>query len=204
MALHDERATSVFALNLSLAAGSITSVKPCPWPHFPKSSAPTVSLHEPLDVHLQTSGHLLEAVHLSFEAPYPVSGAREEYTVDIPDASCGPTGTTRRRSGGEVTGYAQSGIGRDVAQGETVSHELTAGEVFTGACALPGRKDRLNIKRFELRSATIQVRYRHTGYPPVLIGSTTIAVPSANAPRARRGRATRTSVPVNAGCLLTR
>jgi hypothetical protein len=169
----------------SLPPGGVAHlVDPCPWPHFPKSSARTVELHQPIGVHLQISGHLITAVQLSFKAPYPVSSAREDYSIDIPnaDASCGSAGAAHGRAGGEATGYAQSAIGRDIAKGETVSHQLDASEVFSGVCARPGAKGRLSIRQFALRSATIQVRYRRTGESSVLVGSITVRVPAGIRP----------------------
>ena len=148
--------------------------KPCPFPHFPRSSARTVQLHQPIDVHLQISGHLITALRLSFKAPYAVSGARDEYVIDIPGESCG----IPRLSAREAKGYAQSAIGRNVTEGETVTHVLDAREVFIRTCSRLRAKGRLSVRQFELRSAEIQVRYRRTGEASVLVGSISVHAPA--------------------------
>ncbi|MGD0452844.1 MAG: hypothetical protein ABSB69_04545 [Solirubrobacteraceae bacterium] len=66
--------------------------------------------------------------------------------------------------------------------GQTVSQRLDAREVFVGTCARAGAKGRLNLGRFDLRSARIQVDYRRIGEPPVLVGSITVQAPAGTRP----------------------
>jgi hypothetical protein len=167
----------------SLPPGAVAHLTdPCPWPHFPKSPAQTLNLHRPLHAQLLIAGNVITAVRLSFIAPYAASSARDEYLIDIPNDSC-HAGTLRRGHPGErVTGGAQTAIGRDVAQGQTVSQLLDARGVFVRMCARAGAKGRLSLRQLDLRSATIQVDYRRIGAPPVLVGSITIQAPAGTRP----------------------
>lgn len=167
----------------SLPPGQVAHLAdPCPWPHFPKSPAQTLNLHQPLHAHLVLSGNVITAVQVSFIAPYTASSARDEYLIDIPNDSCAAVTTPRGHPAERVTGGAQTAIGRDVAQGQTVSQRLDARGVFVRTCARAGAKGRLSLRQLDLRSATIQVDYRRIGEPPVLVGSVTVQAPAGTRP----------------------
>ena len=84
----------------------------------PPRPIPLPIAHVPLLVHLQIHGHLLTSANISFPAPYPVTNARQRYSVSAPTCRGGLSG---------------SGSNADVAQGAMV--RIPVGDTLSQACA---------------------------------------------------------------------
>ncbi|HWW89168.1 MAG TPA: hypothetical protein VNY35_00140 [Solirubrobacteraceae bacterium] len=126
----------------------------CPQPHFSTGQlVRTRDLHRPVHVRLQISRHVVTGAEVRFIAPFAVTGARENYTIDIPTAPC---------HGSLGEGFVGSRLDRNVAAGALVTSRLAY--PFENAC---GR-----------RSVTIEVRYStEPGAAPVLVGRTAVREP---------------------------
>ncbi len=167
----------------SLPPGGVSKLSdPCPSPHFPSHSSRALELHRALHVQLLLSGRVITGVHVSFLAPYTVNSARQEYLIEIPDYACAGAGGPGRRRTAEASGYAETAIARNVRQGEAVSRELSAREVFTRACARTGANGRPQIARHALRAAVLEVRYRRVGSAPVTVARATVRAPAGTVP----------------------
>ena len=96
--------------NLRLASCGLSEVPP---------PAPTAlpAAHEPVRVHLDIHRHVITGAQLSFRAPYPVSGADENYDV----------------SARVCRGLAGAGPSADVARGGLVT--VSVGGVLSQACS---------------------------------------------------------------------
>jgi hypothetical protein len=147
--------------------------KECPQPHFPAGDlVRTRDLRRPVHVRLQISRHVVTGAEVRFIAPFAVTGARENYTIAIPIASCHePAGVRRRRSGpvhgslGEA--FVESRLDRNVRSGALVTSRLAY--PFDNACGQ--------------RSVTIEVRYsKEPGAAPVLVGRTAVREPAGARP----------------------
>jgi hypothetical protein len=145
----------------------------CRQPHFPAGQLLRMrDLHRPVHVRLQISRHVVTGAEVRFIAPFSVTGARENYTIAIPIASCHePAGIGRGRSGpvhgslGE--GFVGSRLDRNVPSGALVTSRLAY--PFDNACGQ--------------RSVTIEVRYsKEPGAAPVLVGRTAVREPAGARP----------------------
>ncbi len=147
---------------------------PCPYPHWPAAHNVTPrDLHRPLRVQLQISHHLVNAVQLSFTAPYSVTSAKEDYVARIPGIPCG----RNLREGGAFGGSIWS-LGRDVTRGSRVTYRFSSAGLFSGICGFPR-----HTRHVSRRSAVIEVLYhQYVGAVPVLVGSTTVRLPAGMRP----------------------
>lgn len=59
----------------------------------PPRPAPLPVVHEPLNVHLRIHDHLITGAYISFRAPYPVTNARQSYSVSAPTCHGGLSGS---------------------------------------------------------------------------------------------------------------
>jgi hypothetical protein len=155
---------------------------PCPSPHYTHTAARSKELHEPIELRLQMSHNLLTAVHVSFTAPFAVTNAGEGYTFFIPSQPC--TVAERRH---RVTGGSAFQVGHSLARGETVAHEFQPDALFYRYCGSFNAKGKLHIASIPQHSATIEVHYHHAGEPDVIIGRTTITLPSGTLVPAANG-----------------
>jgi len=139
-------------------------VDPCPWPHWPRSSAATRDLHQPPHVRLQIRAGTITAADVSFVAPFAVTSARAEYVLAIPTAECAGTGSAHRRGHklARSSGLVEESLARDVRRGALVTSRFDY--PFANGC---GR-----------RSVTIEVLYAQAGQPRVLVGATTVRAPA--------------------------
>jgi hypothetical protein len=96
--------------NLRMASCGLSEVPPPPPAALP-------AVREPLHAHLQIHDHLITSAQISFQAPYPVTNADENYWVTAPLCRHG------------VDGGLSSA---DVARGGLVT--ISLGDVFSRAC----------------------------------------------------------------------
>lgn len=146
----------------------------CPEEHYARSRPPQPQgLHRPVHVKLKIEEGRVISARVSFVAPYAVTGARDEYSVEMPVHDCG-------RGVSERAGMAIAGqtIARNVRAGTTVS--VTIADPFVENC---GHRS--------ARSARVEVSYGGRGLR-TQIGSATILRPPGThptpLPRRRRGR----------------
>jgi hypothetical protein len=97
--------------NLRMASCGLSEVPPPPPAALP-------AVREPLHAHLQIHDHVVTSAQISFQAPYPVTNADENYSVTAP--------LCRH----DVVGGASSA---DVARGGPVT--ISVGDVFSRACS---------------------------------------------------------------------
>jgi hypothetical protein len=106
---------------------------PCPMPsnRVQRKPANLPDLHQPLQVKLDISHHLIYGARLRFTAPYPVTSAREDYEIAMPTS-----GTCHGGGGGTVV----SSLERNVIRGSTLRIDLPY--VFVNSC---GRSQRIEV-----------------------------------------------------------
>jgi len=132
--------------NLRLASCGLSEVPP---PH--PAALPIV--HEPLHAHLQIHNHVITSAQISFNAPYPVTNADENYSVSAP--------LCHHRLAG-------AGSQADVARGALVT--IPVGGVLSEAC---GRAVTFTVEYVSFAGGLPQ---------PTPLGSITIHEPSGTHP----------------------
>jgi hypothetical protein len=132
--------------HLRLASCGLSEVPP------PRPAALPV-VHAPLRAHLHIHNHVITSAQISFQAPYPVTNADENYSVSTPICP---------------HGLAGEGSRADVAQGELVT--IPVGGVLSEAC---GRAVKFTVEYVSFAGGLPQ---------PTRLGSITIHEPPGTHP----------------------